>query len=79
MKLDLVDGRCDFESGVGKELLEVLDGEIGNTNVLDTARLRELLKLSPRVLEVPVGVVFAQVLGVRGGGPVLVRVSMGAT
>lgn len=76
MKLNLVDGRRDFKSRIGKELLKILDGEVRDTDVLDTTRLRELLKLSPCVLEVPVGVVLAQVLGVGGGGPMLVRVSM---
>jgi hypothetical protein len=76
VELHLVDGRCDLEPRVGEELLEVLDGKVGNTNVLDTARLGELLKLGPCVLEVPVGVMLAQVLGVGGGGPVLGKISI---
>lgn len=76
MKLNLVDSRCDLESGVGEQLLEVLDGEVGNTNVLDATGLGKLLKLSPGVKEVPVGVVLAQVIRVGGRGPVLDVVSM---
>jgi hypothetical protein len=64
VKLDLVDGRGDLGARVGEQLLEVLDGEVGNTNVLYAARLRELLHLSPGVLEVPVGVVLLEVIGV---------------
>ena len=76
MKLNLVDSRCDLESGVGEQLLEVLDGKVGNTNVLDATGLGKLLKLSPGVKEVPVGVVLAQVIRVGGRGPVLDVVSM---
>jgi len=64
VKLDLVDGGCDLGARVGEQLLEVLDGEVGDTNVLHAARLRELLHLSPCVLEVPVGVVLLEVIGV---------------
>jgi hypothetical protein len=77
VELDLVDGRCDLKPRVGEELLKVLDGEVGDTNILDAARLRELLELSPCVLKVPVGVVLAQVIRVGGRGPVLEDVSMG--
>ena len=49
MKLNLIDSRCDLEPGVGEQLLEVLDGEVGNTNVLDATGLGKLLKLSPGV------------------------------
>lgn len=76
MKLNLVDSRCDLESGVGEQLLEVLDGKVGNTNVLDATGLGKLLELSPGVKEVPVGVVLAQVIRVGGRGPVLDVVSM---
>lgn len=76
MKLNLIDSRCDLEPGVGEQLLEVLDGEVGNTNVLDATGLGKLLKLSPGVKEVPVGVVLAQVIRVGGRGPVLDVVSM---
>jgi hypothetical protein len=71
VELNLVDSRCDLESRIGEQLLKVLDGKIGDTNVLDTARLRELLELSPCVAEVPIRVVLAQVIGVGGGWPVL--------
>jgi hypothetical protein len=76
VKLNLVDSRCDLESGVGEQLLEVLDGKVGNTNVLDATGLGKLLELSPGVKEVPVGVVLAQVIRVGGRGPVLDVVSM---
>ena len=76
MKLNLVDSRCDLESGVGEQPLEVLDGKVGNTNVLDATGLGKLLELSPGVKEVPVGVVLAQVIRVGGRGPVLDVVSM---
>ena len=76
VELDLVDGRCGLEARIGKQLLEVLDGEVGNTNVLDATGLGKLLKLSPGVKEVPVGVVLAQVIRVGGRGPVLDVVSM---
>jgi hypothetical protein len=71
VELDLVDSRRDLEPRVGKELLKVLDGEVGNTNVLDAARLGELLQLRPGVTEVPVGVVLAEVLRVGRRWPVL--------
>lgn len=71
MELDLVDSRCGLEPGICEQLLEVLDGEVGNTNVLDAARLGQFLELSPCVAEIPVRVVFAQVLRVGGRWPVL--------
>jgi hypothetical protein len=55
VELDLVNGGCGLEARVGEQLLEVLDGEVGDTNVLHAAGLGELLELSPGVLEVPVG------------------------
>jgi hypothetical protein len=64
VELNLVHGRGGLEARVGKEFLEVLDGEVGDTNVLDAARLRKLLELSPCVEEVPVGQVLLEVLGV---------------
>ena len=76
MKLNLVDSRCDLESGVGEQLLEVLDGKVGNTNVLDATGLGKLLELSPGVKEIPVGVVLAQILRVGGRGPVLESISI---
>lgn len=78
VEFDLVDSGCDLEPRVGEELLKVLDGEVGDTDVLDSARLGKLLELSPCVTEVPVGVVLAQILGVGGGGPVLDKVSLEA-
>jgi hypothetical protein len=61
VELDLVDGRRDLEPRVGEELLEVLDGKVGHTNILHATRLGQLLHLSPGVLEVPVGVVLLKV------------------
>lgn len=66
VQLDLVDGGRDLEARVGEKLLEVLDREVGDTNVLDASRLWELLELGPCVFEVPVGVVLLQVIGVGG-------------
>ena len=71
VELDLVDGGCGLEPRVGKELLKVLDGKVGDTNVLDAAGLGKLLQLGPGVTEVPVGVVLAEVLRVGGRWPVL--------
>jgi hypothetical protein len=64
VQLNLVDGRGDLEARVGEELLKVLDGEVGDTNVLDAARLRKLLELSPGVEEVPVRQVLLEVFRV---------------
>jgi hypothetical protein len=64
VELNLVHGRGGLEARVGKELLEVLDSEVGDTNVLDAARLRKLLELSPCVEEVPVGQMLLEVLRV---------------
>ena len=71
MELNLVDRRCDLRARIGKKLLEVLDGEVGDTNVLHAPGLRELLHLSPGVLEVPVGIVLLQIIWVGGRRPVL--------
>jgi hypothetical protein len=54
VQLNLVHGRGGLEARVGKELLEVLDSEVGDTNVLDATRLGKLLELSPGVEEIPV-------------------------
>lgn len=71
VELNLVNGRSGLEARVGEELLEVGDGKVGDTNVLHAARLWQLLKLSPRVLEVPVRVVLLEVIWVRGRRPML--------
>jgi hypothetical protein len=47
VELDLVDGRNSLTRLVLEKDLEVLDGKVGHTNVLDAARSGELLKLSP--------------------------------
>ena len=57
VQLDLVNGGGDLEGVGGEELVEVLDGEVGDANVLDAARFRQLLHLGPGVAEVPIGVV----------------------
>jgi len=75
VKLDLVDGWDGLARLVAEELLEVLDGKVGNTNVLDAAGSWELLKLSPGVDEVPVWVVLLEVIWVSGRWPVLGCVS----
>ena len=76
MELNLIDGRCNLESRIGEQLLEVLNGEVGDTNVLDATGLGKLLELSPGVKEIPVGVVLAQILRVGGRGPVLESISI---
>lgn len=38
MKLNLVDSRNSLAGVILEENLEVLDGEVGDTNVLDAAR-----------------------------------------
>jgi hypothetical protein len=70
VELDLVNGRYGLAAGVVEELLKVLDGEVGDTNVLHAARSRKLLELLPSVDEVPVGVVLLEVVRVGGRGPV---------
>lgn len=47
VKLDLVDSGDGLARLVLEEDLEVLDGEVGDTDVLDAARGRQLLELSP--------------------------------
>jgi hypothetical protein len=57
VQLDLVDGRGSLEVLGGEELLKVLDGKVGDTDVLYAAGLGQLLQLAPGVGEVPIGVV----------------------
>jgi hypothetical protein len=66
VELDLVDGGRGLEARVGEQLLKVLDSEVGNTNVLYAAGFGKLLELSPGVLEVPVGEVLLEIIGVGG-------------
>jgi hypothetical protein len=47
VKLDLVDGGDGLARLILEEDLEVLNGEVGDTDVLDAARGRQLLELSP--------------------------------
>lgn len=70
VQLDLVDGGGDLCGLGGEELLHVGDVEVGHADVLDLARVEQLLQLAPRVDEVPVRVVLLEVLRVRGAGPV---------
>ena len=46
VELDLVDGGDGLARLVLEEDLQVLDGEVGDTDVLDAARGRQLLELS---------------------------------
>jgi hypothetical protein len=64
VELDLINSRRSLEAGIGHQLLKVLDGEVGNTNVLHTSGLGKLLELSPCVEEVPVWQVLLEVFGV---------------
>lgn len=77
MKFDLVHGRSDLEARVGKELLEVLDRKVGDTNVFHAAGLGQLLHLGPCVPEVPVGVVLLEITRVGRGRPMLSSPSAG--
>lgn len=70
VQLDLVDGGRDLCGLGGEQLLHVCDVEVGHADVLDLARVEQLLHLAPRVDEVPVGVVLLEVVRVRGAGPV---------
>lgn len=47
VQFDLVDSRDDLAAGVVQELLEVLDAEVGDTNVTNLAGGRKLLHLLP--------------------------------
>lgn len=70
-EFDLINSRGSLEPRVGEKLLEILDGEVGNTNVLDAAAGWQLLHLGPGVKEIPIGVVLLEVIGVGAGRPVL--------
>lgn len=76
VQLNLVDGWNGLARGVVEEDLEVLDAEVGNTNVLDTARSGELLELTPGVDEVPALMVLLEVGRVGGRWPVLTEVRL---
>jgi hypothetical protein len=56
--------------GVVQQLLEVGDGEVGNTNVLHLAGVEKLLHLPPGVNEGPVLVNCLPVISIHGSGPV---------
>jgi len=71
VELNLVDSWDSLARLLAEELLEVLDGEVGDTNVLDTAGSWELLELSPGVDKVPVWVVLLEVIWVGRRWPVL--------
>jgi hypothetical protein len=65
VQFNLIDGWGDLGARIGEELLEVLDGEVGDTDVLHATGFGELLHLSPGVLEIPIGVVLLEIVGVR--------------
>ena len=50
VELDLVDGWDGLARLVLEEDLEVLDGKVGDTNVLDAAGSGELLEFSPAAI-----------------------------
>lgn len=56
--------------GVVQQLLEVGDTEVGNTNVADLAGTKQFLHLAPGIDEVPVVVVFLEVVGTGRARPV---------
>lgn len=64
MEFDLVNGRNNLGTLIRKQLLQVLDSEVGNANVLDAARSWELLHLSPSITEIPVRVMLLEILWV---------------
>ena len=70
VQFDLVDGGDDLGGGVIEKLLQILDTEVGDTDVADLAGGRQLLHLLPGLDEVPVGQVLRLVLRVGGAGPV---------
>lgn len=53
-----------------EQLLQVLDGKVGDTDVLDLTSSRQLLQLLPCLDEIPVWEVLLQICGVGGAGPV---------
>lgn len=53
VQLNLVDRRNDLGARVVQELLQVLDSEVGDTDVLDLAGSRELLHLLPVLVLMP--------------------------
>lgn len=70
MGFDQLRGWAYLAAWVVEELLEVLDGKVTDTNVLDTATGWQLLQLLPCLDEVPVGEMLLEVIRVGGGGPV---------
>jgi hypothetical protein len=70
VELDLVDGGNSLARVVLEKHLEVLDGKVGHTNVLDAARGGEFLQLSPRINKAPIGKVLLEIIGVGGRRPV---------
>lgn len=70
VQLDLVDSGDDLGGGVIEQDLEVLDAEVGDTNVAHLAGGRQLLHLLPGLDEVPVRQVLGLVVGVGRAGPV---------
>jgi hypothetical protein len=70
VELDLVDGWDGLAGGVVEEFLEVLDGKVGDADVLYAAGGGELLHFLPGLEEVPVLEVLLEVVWVGRGGPV---------
>lgn len=70
VQLDLVDRGDNLGRGVVQQNLQVLDAEVGDTNVADLAGGRQLLHLLPGLDEVPVRQVLGLVVGVGRAGPV---------
>lgn len=70
VQLDLVDSGDDLSRGIIEQDLEVLNAEVGNTDVADLPRRRQLLHLLPGLDEVPVRKVLGLVVGVGRAGPV---------
>lgn len=53
-----------------KQLLQILNSKVGDTNVPDLARSRKLLHLLPGLDEVPIWQVLLQIGGISRAGPV---------
>lgn len=53
-----------------EQLVEVGQFKVGYANILDLAGFEELLHLAPSIAEVPVGIMFFEILRIRRGGPV---------
>ena len=70
VELDLVDSWDGLAGWVVEKNLEVLNGKVGDTNVLDATRGWQLLQLLPGVDKSPVWVVLLEIVRVGGRWPV---------